>query len=161
MKRVLFGGIATVVALGAAYAAEDPMRGFYGNTLACYWTDAFQCRVWYNADGTENYFEARWLPEGFITMKAVDGQYKVGRAANGGWCILDARQTSALKPDPKDPTGQTLIAPTNVDTTPRTNCGYSATWDGDAMPGDHWFELHTGGQYQDNREQFTILPGHQ
>src|SRR5262249_28898907 len=58
-------------------AKVDPMRGYYGNTYSCYWPDTFQCRHWWNADGTETYFEARWAPEGVITMKTIEGRYKV------------------------------------------------------------------------------------
>jgi hypothetical protein len=143
------------LAMGVAAARDDPMRGYYGNTLACYWPGVFQCRVWWNKDGSETYFEARYLPEGIITMKTVDGRWSM-YVANNQYCVRDARLTASpentkkpLPPPPKPEDDAALAA--------RNGCQPIT----DAMPGDHWFKLHGNGWYQNEREQFVLLAGHQ
>ncbi len=160
MRRMWWigGALAAVVVAGVAYGREDPMRAYYGNTYVCYWPGVFQCHHWWGADGSETYFEARWLPEGIVTMKTVEGRFETF-SSGGQWCFRGARGTVAsgdakasgteqTKPAAKDPP---RIAPGNNACQPIV----------DALPGEHWVKLHTSGWYNNHWEQYVLLPGRQ
>ena len=177
------GILGGAVALAQTKPMEDPMLGYYGNTYSCYWPGVFECHHWWGADKSETYFEARWLPEGMITMKTIEGRYRVF-AANGQWCATNARTVAPTRPkDAYDPghVGAIGDAGARAKADAKAQADAQAAADAadeaaekktlnnnendcapivDAVPGDHWYKLHQNGQYQDEREQYVLLPGH-
>src|SRR5262245_54494330 len=53
--------------------ALDPLRTYHDNTYTCYWPGAWECHHWWNADGTEQFFQVNWMPEGMVMLKLSDG----------------------------------------------------------------------------------------
>src|SRR5262245_32536364 len=140
---------------------DDPHFLYYGNTYANYHPSMAEAHHWWNEDGTEQFFQANWLPEGLIYLKTSDGDHD-SFVANNQWCSHNAKNSATAgnavsrairevdnpRDKPPDP---------NELNNNKNGCQPVV----DAQPGDHWFKLHLNGRMLDEREQYSLMPGHQ
>ncbi len=181
MKRVTLGILAAALTAGVAFAqtgapkqqtilrdaqgkvmadhTNDPHRAYAGNTYTCYWPGQWECHHWWNPDGTEQFFEVDLMPEGMIVMIASDGPHD-SFIANGQWCSHNAKTGTAGQ-------GARTLAireenvgdkPPDLSITNNNKNGCQPVVD--ATPGDHWFKFHPSGRDPNQREQYTLEPGH-
>src|SRR5262249_20173749 len=170
MTRIALGILALSLLFAApaeaaaakAPALNDPLRAYYGNTYTCYWPGMWECHHWWNEDGSEVSVNAYWLSEGIVVLKALEGPHE-NWVSNGQWCSWNAR-TAVGMANAAEAQGKPLegsFAFKKPDTTTTNNNRNGCQPIVDAQPGDHWFKLHLNGDETDQREQYTLMPGHQ
>src|SRR5262249_48281170 len=154
-------GLSGSPAFAAAVDQKDPLRSYYGNTYTCYWPGMWECHHWWNADGSEIFFAIIQLPEGMVTLRMIDAPHKTW-TANGQWWRVNGRTAvsnanAKQGDDARNPDG----ANNRLDMQSLNNNKNGCQPIVDAVPGDHWFKLHLNGNETDQREQYTLMPGHQ